>query len=71
MGRTGTFLAGQRYGVEPDVIVMAKELSGGLVPCAAVLIRVQVAPPHQTVRQLGQRLRQPEQKRADRFNPGF
>jgi ornithine--oxo-acid transaminase len=38
MGRTGTFLAGQRYGVEPDMIIMAKALSGGLVPCAAVLM---------------------------------
>jgi ornithine--oxo-acid transaminase len=38
MGRTGTFLAGQRYKVEPDMIVMAKALSGGLVPCAAVLM---------------------------------
>jgi len=38
MGRTGTFLAGQRYGAEPDMIVMAKALSGGLVPCAAVLM---------------------------------
>jgi ornithine--oxo-acid transaminase len=38
MGRTGTFLAGQRYNVEPDMIVMANALSGGLVPCAAVLM---------------------------------
>src|SRR5258708_25327236 len=38
MARTGTFLAGQRYKVEPDMIVMAKALNGGLVPCAAVLI---------------------------------
>jgi ornithine--oxo-acid transaminase len=38
MGRTGTFLAGQRYGADPDMIVMAKALSGGLVPCAAVLM---------------------------------
>jgi ornithine--oxo-acid transaminase len=38
MGRTGTFLAGQRYGAEPDMIVLAKALSGGLVPCAAVLM---------------------------------
>ncbi len=38
MGRTGRFLASQRYGVEPDMIVMAKALSGGLVPCAAVLM---------------------------------
>lgn len=38
MGRTGTFLAGSRYGVQPDMIVMAKALSGGLVPCGAVLM---------------------------------
>ncbi len=38
MGRTGRFLAAQRYGVEPDMVVMAKALSGGLVPCAAVLM---------------------------------
>jgi ornithine--oxo-acid transaminase len=38
MGRTGTFLAGSRYGVHPDMIVMAKALSGGLVPCGAVLM---------------------------------
>lgn len=38
MGRTGKFLAGQRYGVDPDMIVMAKALSGGLVPSAAVLM---------------------------------
>jgi ornithine--oxo-acid transaminase len=38
MGRTGTFLAAQRYGVQPDMIVMAKALSGGLIPCGAVLM---------------------------------
>jgi ornithine--oxo-acid transaminase len=38
MGRTGTFFAGSRYGVQPDMIVMAKALSGGLVPCGAVLM---------------------------------
>jgi ornithine--oxo-acid transaminase len=38
MGRTGTFLAAQRYGVDPDMIVMAKALSGGLVPSAALLM---------------------------------
>jgi ornithine--oxo-acid transaminase len=38
MGRTGTFLASNRYGVHPDMIVMAKALSGGLVPCGAVLM---------------------------------
>jgi ornithine--oxo-acid transaminase len=38
MGRTGTFLAGSRYGVHPDMIVLAKALSGGLIPCGAVLM---------------------------------
>ena len=38
VGRTGRFLASHRYGVTPDMIVMAKALSGGLVPCAAVLM---------------------------------
>jgi ornithine--oxo-acid transaminase len=38
MGRTGTFLAASRYGVRPDMIVMAKALSGGLVPVGAVLM---------------------------------
>ncbi|WP_260706605.1 aspartate aminotransferase family protein [Edaphobacter flagellatus] len=42
MGRTGTFLAGQRYGVAPDMIVMAKALSGGLVPCASVLMTEEI-----------------------------
>jgi ornithine--oxo-acid transaminase len=38
VGRTGRFLAAQHYGVSPDMIVMAKALSGGLIPCAAVLM---------------------------------
>jgi ornithine--oxo-acid transaminase len=38
MHRTGKFLAGQHYGVDPDMIVLAKALSGGLVPCGAVLM---------------------------------
>jgi ornithine--oxo-acid transaminase len=38
MGRTGAFLAAQHYGVSPDMVVMAKALSGGLIPCAAVLM---------------------------------
>jgi ornithine--oxo-acid transaminase len=42
MGRTGKFLAGQRYGVEPDMVIMAKALSGGLLPCGAVLMTDQV-----------------------------
>lgn len=38
LGRTGKFLAAHRYGVEPDMVVLAKALSGGLVPCGAVLM---------------------------------
>lgn len=38
LGRTGTFLAGHRYGVAPDIVVLAKALSGGLIPIGAVLM---------------------------------
>jgi ornithine--oxo-acid transaminase len=38
VGRTGRFLASQHYGVSPDMIVLAKALSGGLVPVAAVMM---------------------------------
>ena len=38
MYRTGPFLAAQRFGVEPDMVVLAKALSGGLVPVGAVLM---------------------------------
>jgi len=38
MFRTGPFLAAHHYQVDPDMIVLAKALSGGLVPCGAVLM---------------------------------
>jgi ornithine--oxo-acid transaminase len=38
MYRTGPFLAAQHFGVEPDMVIMAKAMSGGLVPCGAVLM---------------------------------
>ena len=38
MFRTGHFLAAHHFDVQPDMIVMAKALSGGLVPCSAVLM---------------------------------
>ena len=38
MYRTGTFLAAHRYGLDPDMVVLAKALSGGLVPVGAVLM---------------------------------
>jgi ornithine--oxo-acid transaminase len=36
--RTGSFLAAHRYRVEPDMVVLAKALSGGLVPSGALLM---------------------------------
>jgi len=36
--RTGPFLASHLYGVKPDMVVLAKALSGGLVPVSAVLM---------------------------------
>ena len=38
MYRTGPFLASQRYGIDPDIVVLAKAMSGGLVPVCAVLM---------------------------------
>lgn len=38
MYRTGPFLASQHFGVEPDMVVLAKALSGGLIPSGAVLL---------------------------------
>jgi ornithine--oxo-acid transaminase len=39
LGRTGKFLAVEHWGVEPDMITLAKALSGGHVPVGAVLMR--------------------------------
>jgi len=36
--RTGKFLASHHFGIEPDMVVLAKALSGGLVPVGAVLM---------------------------------
>jgi ornithine--oxo-acid transaminase len=38
-GRTGKFLAVEHWGVEPDMVLLAKTLSGGHVPVGAVLTR--------------------------------
>ena len=37
--RTGRFLAAHHFGVEPDLVVLAKALSGGFAPVSAVLMR--------------------------------
>jgi ornithine--oxo-acid transaminase len=39
IGRTGKFLAGEHWGIEPDMVLLAKALSGGHVPVGAVLTR--------------------------------
>jgi ornithine--oxo-acid transaminase len=39
LGRTGRFLAVEHWGVEPDMVLLSKALSGGHVPVAAVLTR--------------------------------
>ncbi|HVZ36213.1 MAG TPA: aminotransferase class III-fold pyridoxal phosphate-dependent enzyme, partial [Polyangiaceae bacterium] len=36
IGRTGRFLAGEHYALEPDLVLLAKALSGGFVPVGAV-----------------------------------
>ncbi|MGO9462201.1 MAG: aspartate aminotransferase family protein [Rhodomicrobium sp.] len=36
--RTGSFLAGHRFGADPDIVILAKAISGGLIPCSAVLM---------------------------------
>jgi ornithine--oxo-acid transaminase len=38
IGRTGRFLALEHWALEPDMICLAKALSGGLVPVGAVLV---------------------------------
>ena len=42
MYRTGTFLAAHQFGLDPDMVVLAKALSGGLIPVGAVLMSDEV-----------------------------
>jgi ornithine--oxo-acid transaminase len=42
LGRTGRFFAVEHWGVEPDMICLAKALSGGFAPVGAVLARARV-----------------------------
>jgi ornithine--oxo-acid transaminase len=39
LGRTGRFLAVEHWGVEPDMVLLAKSLSGGHVPVGALVTR--------------------------------
>jgi ornithine--oxo-acid transaminase len=42
LGRTGRFLAAEHWALEPDVVTIAKSLSGGYVPVGACLLRREV-----------------------------
>jgi acetylornithine/succinyldiaminopimelate/putrescine aminotransferase len=42
LGRTGTFLAHEQAGIEPDIVTLAKPLAGGL-PMGAILMTREVA----------------------------
>jgi acetylornithine/succinyldiaminopimelate/putrescine aminotransferase len=42
LGRTGKFLAAGHWNLEPDVICLAKSLSGGFVPVSATLTRREI-----------------------------
>ena len=42
MHRTGPFLAAHHFGLDPDMVILAKALSGGLVPVGAVLMSGEV-----------------------------
>src|SRR5206468_3765631 len=41
-GRTGRMFAGEHWGLEPDLITVAKSLSGGYVPVGALLMSSEV-----------------------------
>ncbi|MDD2707928.1 MAG: aspartate aminotransferase family protein [Verrucomicrobiae bacterium] len=42
MGRTGKFSSFEHWNLEPDIVPIAKSLSGGLVPCGAILTRREI-----------------------------
>jgi ornithine--oxo-acid transaminase len=43
LGRTGRFLAAEHWSLEPDMVCLAKALSGGFVPVSATLMRREIA----------------------------
>jgi ornithine--oxo-acid transaminase len=42
LGRTGKMFGFQHWNLEPDIITMAKTLSGGYVPCGAIIARREI-----------------------------
>src|ERR1700731_2929355 len=42
LGRTGKMFGFQHWDLEPDIITIAKSLSGGFVPCAAIVTRREI-----------------------------
>ena len=42
LGRTGKLLALEHWGLEPDIVAIAKSLSGGYVPVGATMFRAEV-----------------------------
>jgi ornithine--oxo-acid transaminase len=42
LGRTGRMFAAEHWGLEPDLLTVAKSLSGGYVPVGALLLRAHV-----------------------------
>ena len=42
MGRTGTMWAIEHYDVVPDILVVGKNLSGGIAPCAGIAARDEI-----------------------------
>ncbi len=42
IGRTGTFLAAEHWGVEPDIVCLSKGLSAAMVPVSAVVTRREI-----------------------------
>lgn len=42
LGRTGRWFGFQHWDLEPDIITLAKALSGGYVPCAAIMTRREI-----------------------------
>ncbi len=39
LGRTGKWFAFEHWDLEPDIVTLAKTLSGGYVPCGAIVTR--------------------------------